>query len=86
MSKIRWLLAGLVVTLIGLVPVLAANSPASASPGAILKFDVMTPSRRIATNRKLSYLAASPSFPDEVTLIDRSSAWRPRARRKRALI
>ena len=43
MSKIRWLLAGLVVALIGLVPVLAANSQASASPGAILKFDVMTP-------------------------------------------
>ena len=43
MSKIRWLLAALVVAAIGLVPVLAANSSASADPGTILKFDVMTP-------------------------------------------
>jgi hypothetical protein len=43
MSKIRWLLAALVMAVIGLVPVLAANSPASADPGTILKFDVMTP-------------------------------------------
>src|SRR6516225_9632904 len=43
MSKIRWLLATLVVAAIGLVPVLAANSSASADPGTILKFDVMTP-------------------------------------------
>lgn len=43
MSKIRWLLAALVVALIGLVPVLAANAPASADPGTILKFDVMAP-------------------------------------------
>ena len=43
MSKIRWLLAALVVALVGLVPILAANSPASANPGTILKFDVMTP-------------------------------------------
>ena len=43
MSKIRWLLAALVVAAIGLAPVLAANSSASADPGTILKFDVMTP-------------------------------------------
>ena len=43
MSKIRWLLAALVVAIVGLVPVLAANSQASANPGVILKFDVMTP-------------------------------------------
>ena len=43
MSKIRWLLAALVVAAIGLVPVLAANSSASADPGTIRKFDVMTP-------------------------------------------
>ena len=43
MSTIRWLLAALVVALVGLVPILAANSPASANPGTILKFDVMTP-------------------------------------------
>ena len=43
MSKIRWLLAALVMAVIGLVPVLAANSSASADPGTILKFDVLTP-------------------------------------------
>jgi len=43
MSKIRWLLAALGLALIGLVPVLGATSPASADPGVILKFDVMTP-------------------------------------------
>ena len=43
MSKIRWLLAALVVAAIGLAPVLAANSSASADPGTILKFTVMTP-------------------------------------------
>jgi len=43
MSKIRWLLAALGVAVIGLAPVVAANSSASADPGLILKFDVMTP-------------------------------------------
>ena len=43
MSKIRWLLAALGVAVIGLVPVVAANSSASADPGLILKFNVMTP-------------------------------------------
>jgi hypothetical protein len=43
MSKIRWLLAALGVAVIGLVPVVAANSSASADPGTILKFSVMTP-------------------------------------------
>ena len=43
MRKTRWLLAALVVALSGLVPVLAANSSASANPGVILKFDVMAP-------------------------------------------
>ena len=43
MSKIRWLLAALVVAAIGLAPVLAANSSASANPGTILRFGVMTP-------------------------------------------
>jgi hypothetical protein len=43
MSKIRWLLAALGVAVVGLVPVLAANSSASADPGTIFKFSVMTP-------------------------------------------
>ncbi len=43
MSKLRWLLAALGMTLIGLVPVLVSSSSASADPGAILRFDVMTP-------------------------------------------
>jgi hypothetical protein len=43
MSKISWLLAALVMSVIGLVPVLAATSSASADPGTILRFDVMTP-------------------------------------------
>jgi hypothetical protein len=43
MSKIRWLLAALGMALIGLVPILTATSPASADPGTILKFTVMTP-------------------------------------------
>jgi hypothetical protein len=43
MSKIKWLLAALGVAVIGLAPVVAANSSASADPGLILKFDVMTP-------------------------------------------
>jgi hypothetical protein len=43
MSKIRWLLAALVVASVGLVPILGSTSPASADPGTILKFDVMTP-------------------------------------------
>src|SRR5580693_3970865 len=36
MSKLRWLLAALGMTLIGLVPVLVSSSSASADPGAIL--------------------------------------------------
>jgi hypothetical protein len=43
MSKIKWLLAALGMAVIGLVPVVAANSSASADPGLILKFNVMTP-------------------------------------------
>ncbi len=43
MSKIRWLLAAVALAVIGLVPVLTASSSASADPGLILKFDVMTP-------------------------------------------
>ena len=43
MSKIRWLLAALGLALIGLAPILGATTPASADPGTILKFDVMTP-------------------------------------------
>ena len=43
MSKIKWLLAALAMTVIGLVPVLTASSVASADPGTILSFDVMTP-------------------------------------------
>ena len=43
MSKIKWLLAALAMGLIGLVPILSATSPASADPGTILKFSVMTP-------------------------------------------
>jgi hypothetical protein len=43
MSKIRWLLAAVGVALIGLVPILGTASSASADPGTILKFDVMTP-------------------------------------------
>ena len=43
MSKIRWLLAALGMAVIGLVPVVAANSSAGADPGLILKFNVMTP-------------------------------------------
>ena len=43
MSKIRWLLAALGMTLIGLVPVLVSSSSAGADPGTILKFNVMTP-------------------------------------------
>jgi hypothetical protein len=43
MSKIKWLLAALGVAVIGLVPVLAANTSANADPGTILKFSVMTP-------------------------------------------
>ena len=43
MSKIRWLLATLVVAAIGLAPILGSTSSASADPGTILKFDVMTP-------------------------------------------
>jgi hypothetical protein len=43
MSKFRWLLAAPVMALIGLVPVLVSSSSASANPGAILRFDVMTP-------------------------------------------
>jgi hypothetical protein len=43
MSKIRWLLAALGMALIGLVPILGATSSASADPGTILKFNVMTP-------------------------------------------
>lgn len=43
MSKIKWLLATLVVALIGLVPVLGSTSSAGADPGTILKFNVMTP-------------------------------------------
>jgi hypothetical protein len=43
MRKIRWLLAALGIGMIGLVPILGATSSASADPGTILKFDVMTP-------------------------------------------
>jgi hypothetical protein len=43
MGKIRWLLAALGMAMIGLVPVLASGSSASADPGTILRFDVMTP-------------------------------------------
>ena len=43
MSKIRWLLAVAGMAVIGLVPILNATSPASADPGTILKFNVMTP-------------------------------------------
>jgi hypothetical protein len=43
MSRIRWLLATLVLALIGLVPVLASTSSAGADPGTILKFNVMAP-------------------------------------------
>jgi hypothetical protein len=43
MSKIRWLLAALGMALVGLVPIVGATSPASADPGTILKFSVMTP-------------------------------------------
>src|SRR5260370_7435691 len=43
MSKFRWLLAAPGMALIGLVPILGATSPASADPGTILKFSVMTP-------------------------------------------
>jgi hypothetical protein len=43
MSKIRWLLATLVVAALGLAPILGSTSPASADPGTILKFDVMAP-------------------------------------------
>ena len=43
MSKFRWLLAALGMALIGLVPVLVSSSSASADPGTILKFSVMTP-------------------------------------------
>jgi hypothetical protein len=43
MSKIRWLLGALLVASIGVVPILGSTSPASADPGTILKFDVLTP-------------------------------------------
>jgi len=43
MGKIRWLLAAIGMAMIGLVPVLASSSSASADPGTILRFDVMTP-------------------------------------------
>ena len=43
MSKIKWLLAALAMTVIGLVPVLTASSSANADPGTVLSFDVMTP-------------------------------------------
>ena len=43
MSKFRWLLAALGMALIGLVPVVVSGSSASADPGTILRFDVMTP-------------------------------------------
>ena len=43
MRKIRWLLGALLVASIGLVPILGSSSPASADPGTILKFDVLTP-------------------------------------------
>jgi len=43
MSKIRWLLAALGVTLVSLVPVLGASAPAGADPGTTLKFTTMTP-------------------------------------------
>ena len=36
MRKIRWLLAALVVAMIGLVPVLVSSSSANADPGTIL--------------------------------------------------
>lgn len=43
MSKIRWLLTAFLVGSIGLVPILGSTSQASADPGTILKFDVLTP-------------------------------------------
>ena len=43
MGKIRWLLAALGVAVAGLVPVLTASSSASADPGTIFKFSVLTP-------------------------------------------
>jgi hypothetical protein len=43
MSKIRWLLAALGMALIAVVPILGTAPSASADPGMILKFDVMTP-------------------------------------------
>jgi hypothetical protein len=43
MGKIRWLLAAIGMAMIGLVPVLVSSSSASADPGTILRFDVMTP-------------------------------------------
>ena len=43
MSKIRWLLAALGVTLVSLVPVLGASAPAGADPGTTLKVTTMTP-------------------------------------------
>ena len=43
MSKIRWLLAAVALVPIGLVPILGAASTASADPGTILGFTVMTP-------------------------------------------
>jgi hypothetical protein len=43
MGKIRWLLAALGAAVAGLVPVLTASSSASADPGTIFKFSVLTP-------------------------------------------
>jgi hypothetical protein len=43
MSKIKWLMAAAVTSLIGLVSTLSATSPASADPGTILKFTTMAP-------------------------------------------
>jgi hypothetical protein len=43
MSKFRWLLVALGMAMIGLVPVLVSGSSASADPGTILRFEVMTP-------------------------------------------
>jgi len=60
MSKIRWLLAALVVAAIGLAPVLAANSSASADPGTILKFNVITGTMATVTNVSTGQFPASP--------------------------
>lgn len=43
MGKRRWLLAGVVAALMGLVPALGATASASGNPTTMLKFDTMAP-------------------------------------------